>query len=231
MAGRAQAISKMQPLARDRQDSATASRILDSAIELFAERGFSDVTVRDIAERAEANPAAISYYFGAKEQLIRHAIRSVVAPLNEQRLKALDAVEQSGRCSLRDIARAFIGPTVEACMISRGPERHYARILLHAFALRQQFVDDAMSEQTDRIALRFVEALAKSSPGRSRARMFWCFDFMVGATMHILLDGSRGHRLRRLSSGAADTGDSQAVTEELLDFVTAGMAAERRGKR
>jgi hypothetical protein len=48
---------------------------------------------------------------------------------------------------------------------------------------------------------------------------------MIGAIMHILLDASRGHRLRRLSEGAADTGRSDAITSELVDFITAGMRA------
>src|SRR3954451_23443877 len=69
----------------------TDSRILESAIVLFAERGFSDVTVREIADHAGANPAGINYYFGGKERLIRHVIRSVFSPLNEQRLAAVAA--------------------------------------------------------------------------------------------------------------------------------------------
>ena len=181
---------------RDREptDTGTAARILESAITLFAERGFSDVTVRDIAEDAGANPAAISYYFGAKESLIRQAIQAVIGPLNQKRLDALDLVERKSGFTVDDVVHALVAPTVQACMQSTEPERHYARVLVHSFALRQKFVDDIMSEQNDRIALRFVDALAKASPGESRARMFWCFDFMIGATMHILLDGSRGNR-------------------------------------
>jgi len=206
----------------ERLDTETASRILDSAIELFAERGFSDVTVRDIAEQAGANPAAISYYFGAKEQLIRRSIQSVVAPLNEKRLAALDLAEAKSACTIADIVRALVVPTVTACMQSSGPDRHYARVLVLSFALRQQFVDDIMAEQNDRIALRFVDALTRASPSRDRARMFWCFDFMIGATMHILLDSFRGNRLRRLSGGAADTSDSDAIISELVKFIAEG---------
>jgi AcrR family transcriptional regulator len=222
-------MAKASRLVRDldleRPETATQSRILDSAITLFAERGFSDVTVRDIAEHAGANPAAISYYFGAKEQLIKQAIQSVVAPLNEKRLAALDRVEQKPGFDLADVVHAMVAPTVDACMHSKGWDRHYARVLVLSFALRQRFVDEVMSEQNDRIALRFVNALTRAVPGRDRATMFWCFDFMIGTVMHILLDGSRGHRLRRLSDGTADTGDAQAITEQLMRFITAGMQA------
>jgi len=210
---------------RERADTATPARILEHAIDLFAERGFSDVTVRDIAEHAQANPAAISYYFGAKDQLIKQAIEAIVAPLNDKRLAALDCVENAESFSVADVVRAMVVPTVEACMRSTGPERHYARVLVLSFALRQPFVDEVMAEQTDRIALRFVGALAKAAPGKERATLFWHFDFMIGAIMHILLDGSRGYRLRRLSNGEADTGRCEAIVSELVEFITAGMGA------
>jgi len=213
--------------ARDRSESGTDSRILDSAIALFAERGFNEVSVRDIAEHAKANPAAISYYFGAKEQLIKQAIRAVVGPLNEKRLAALDALEASGRKpSLEDVVRAMVEPTVHACMGGTGPDRHYARVLVLTFALRQPFVDEVMSEQTDKVATRVVMALQRALPGTDRTTMFWHYDFMIGALSHILLDASRGYRLRRLSDGGADTADPHAVLENLVAFVTAGMKAK-----
>jgi len=216
---------------RERPETATQARILDSAIALFAEHGFSEVTVRDIAERAEANPAAISYYFGAKEQLIKQAIRSVIAPLNETRFAALAAVEARQTFSVEDVVRAMVEPTVEACMGSHGWERHYARVLVLTFALRQQFVDQAMSEETDKVAVRFIAALARVMPGQDRAALYWGYDFMIGAMMHILLDGSRGYRLRRLSEGTADTGDAKAMIAQLVRFITAGLVAPAAAAR
>jgi AcrR family transcriptional regulator len=47
-------------------DLETHSRLLDSASRLFAERGFSKVTVREICRDAEANVAAVSYHFRDK---------------------------------------------------------------------------------------------------------------------------------------------------------------------
>jgi AcrR family transcriptional regulator len=217
----------LNELLEDRPDvsgNGTDSRILDSAIVLFAERGFADVTVREIAEHAGANPAAINYYFGGKERLIRHVIRSVFSPLNEQRLAALAAATGGARPLTTDaIVRALVEPTVHACMRSAGPERYYARILLHTFALRQPFVDEAMAEQNDRVPTAFVDALSRAMPGRSRGRIFWHFDFMIGSIMHILLDGSRGYRLRRLSDGEADTSSAEDIIEELVGFIRLGL--------
>jgi len=45
-------------------------QIIETAEKLFADKGFSGTSVRDIAEDADVNLAMISYYFGSKEKLL-----------------------------------------------------------------------------------------------------------------------------------------------------------------
>jgi AcrR family transcriptional regulator len=53
----------------DPQGGETRRRLLESAGEVFAEKGFANATVRDIVGRARVNIAAINYHFGGKEGL------------------------------------------------------------------------------------------------------------------------------------------------------------------
>lgn len=57
-------------IARPRQ------RLLDAATCLYALWGYSGTSIRDIAHAAETNPGAISYHFGAKDELYRAAFRA-----------------------------------------------------------------------------------------------------------------------------------------------------------
>lgn len=50
-------------------------RILEYAAELFAMRGYADVGVREIAERAKVNISMISYYFSNKAGIFKEIIR------------------------------------------------------------------------------------------------------------------------------------------------------------
>jgi len=43
--------------------------ILEKATELFSQKGYTGVSVRDIAQKASCNISMISYYFGSKEGL------------------------------------------------------------------------------------------------------------------------------------------------------------------
>ncbi|TDE15337.1 TetR/AcrR family transcriptional regulator [Dyadobacter psychrotolerans] len=45
-------------------------QIIEVAERLFAQKGFSGTSVRDIAQEADINVSMISYYFGSKEKLI-----------------------------------------------------------------------------------------------------------------------------------------------------------------
>jgi TetR/AcrR family transcriptional regulator, regulator of cefoperazone and chloramphenicol sensitivity len=54
---------------------ATFDRLLQVAVETFAERGFRDTTVREICTRANVNIASVNYYFRSKEILYIKALQ------------------------------------------------------------------------------------------------------------------------------------------------------------
>ncbi len=51
--------------------SDTVERILDAAEILFAEKGFSETSLRLITSKAQVNLAAVNYHFGSKKSLIQ----------------------------------------------------------------------------------------------------------------------------------------------------------------
>ena len=66
----------------------TVARIVDAATELFAQRGFAAVSVKEVAQAAEVNVALISYYFGGKEKLYGYVIEQQFEPI----MKILDSL-------------------------------------------------------------------------------------------------------------------------------------------
>jgi AcrR family transcriptional regulator len=52
------------------QRTAGVERLLDAAVEAFAEKGFHATTTRDIAARVGLSPAAVYVHFASKEELL-----------------------------------------------------------------------------------------------------------------------------------------------------------------
>lgn len=59
----------------------TADRIIDTAIPLFAKKGFVAVTIREVADAAQINSSAISYYFKGKEGLYQAVLEKTFLPV------------------------------------------------------------------------------------------------------------------------------------------------------
>lgn len=54
---------------RERKKAATRDAIRDAALELFLERGFDAVSVREVADRADVSPTTVFAHFPQKESL------------------------------------------------------------------------------------------------------------------------------------------------------------------
>ena len=73
----------------------TRDRLLDEAEELFAQRGYHAVSVREITKAAESNLAAVNYHFGNKQNLYLEVFRSRWLPRASR-------IQQSFRQSLKN---------------------------------------------------------------------------------------------------------------------------------
>lgn len=58
--------------------------IMQKALKLFAEKGYRNSSVRDIAREAGVNVAMISYYFGSKDKLLEAIFTRHIAAMNDK---------------------------------------------------------------------------------------------------------------------------------------------------
>lgn len=56
----------------------TEQKILDTAADLFANKGFEGTSIRDICKKAGVNISMISYYFGGKQELYEKIVSNTV---------------------------------------------------------------------------------------------------------------------------------------------------------
>lgn len=98
-----------RPGLRERKKEQTRDRLRDAAFDLFAERGFDDVTVDEIADRAEVSKSTLFRYFETKEDLLLFDARNHKdALLRELARRPVDEpVLVSIRASLQSMAADY----------------------------------------------------------------------------------------------------------------------------
>lgn len=77
--GKSRQRSRSQRPSREEHSAARVDKFLATALNLFAERNFASVTIKDIASALDVNPALLYYYFDSKTDLFRATIEQAVA--------------------------------------------------------------------------------------------------------------------------------------------------------
>lgn len=80
------------------------ARLLDTALRLFAEKGFDSVTVRDLAMASEVSVGLINHHFGSKEGL-RGVVDERFMAQFEEALEFQPQPRGSGRATTEDFAQ------------------------------------------------------------------------------------------------------------------------------
>ena len=87
---------------RERKKAAAMHRIQSAALELFSTAGYDNVTIEQIADRADVSPSTVYRYFGTKEGLVLQdehddLLMSTVAGALADGARLLDALREAVR--------------------------------------------------------------------------------------------------------------------------------------
>jgi len=207
----------------------TRAAILNAAERLYADRGFGDVTLRDIVAAAEVNLAAVNYHFGSKDELIAELFVTRSIATNRERLKELRDAEAAGggRAGIDAILRALVGPTLRGCL---GPDRERstaARFMIRASIESVPPIRRIKNREIDHLR-KFAAAMRRSLPGHDEVDLYWGLHFALAMTHQTIRDGER---LTKLSDGACDLDDVDGIIERIVDVsvkaLTGGGAPRR----
>jgi AcrR family transcriptional regulator len=205
----------------------TRSAILTAAERLYADRGFADVTLRDIVAAADVNLAAVNYHFGSKDELIAELFVTRSLALNRERLSELRAAEERGgsRADIGDVLRALVGPSLRGCL---GPDRQRsaaARFMIRASIESVPPIRKIKNREIDHLR-RFAAAMKRSLPGLGDADLYWGLHFALAMAHQTIRDSER---LTKLSEGKCDLDDVDGVVERVVAMaVLALMGAVER---
>ena len=131
--------------------SDTRQRLIDAAAVLFAERGFDNVTVREICKASDANVAAVNYHFGDKAGLYRAVVTFAIQSMQETNELTQRAGEGlSPEEQIRSFVRVFVarltgsGPTVWIHKLMaremESPTEALELVMIHVYKPRLEYL-------------------------------------------------------------------------------------------
>jgi AcrR family transcriptional regulator len=203
-------------------------KLIRSAEELFAARGFDGVSVRDIANEAGVNSALVGYYFRGKEGLLSEVYLRHCRPLTSEREKLLAEVTRTGaQPTLEGVLEAFIRPSLQL-VNSKNGSSGFNRLRAILSAENSALLEQLVAENFDASSRIFVEALNRCLPQLNREEVLWRFHFLLGT---IYYTAAGPHRIRILSDGKCDPSDPKATTKHLIPFLAAGFRAPGAKKK
>lgn len=106
-------------------------RLLDTAERLFAERGITGVSLREITEVAgQRNASVVQYHFGSRSGLVAAIVERHMSVVDAARTARLDAAKAGGADpDAHEAMQILVEPLADRLRNPSG--RHYLRVLQH----------------------------------------------------------------------------------------------------
>ena len=199
---------------RERKKARTRQHIADTAARLFAEHGYEQVAVTDVARAAEVAEQTVYNYFPTKEQLVTDREKQIQDRLCDLIRSRPTAV--SPAAAVRDfVLQSVTGIRSIPPELWRGELGYLAAIspAVHRLAL----------ELTDRLAAALAAAISESNavpPEIARLQG------MALASVYQIIISEAGERTRAGQSQRRIVAELEPIIENVLDEINRWLSAE-----
>lgn len=166
--------------------TATIERIYHAAEQLFANKGYSEISLRLITAKAKVNLAAVNYHFGSKQGLIEAVFSRYLTAFCTELKAKLDFYEyqQKNIPSTEELLTIFMELTVSVKTHTTKGIVTFMRLLSGALMQEQLFLHEYLIKNFGDILYRYVILLKKSVKHNiPDLEWFWRVHFGLGAML------------------------------------------------
>lgn len=170
----------------------TKALILETALEIFRERGYEETTMRAIAEKAGVSLGNAYYYFRSKEYLIQ----AFYQRLHDEHFAASQPALEN-----KDTLKARLLAVMRLRIDIMKPYHHFAGVLFktaaHPESPLNPFSDesDPVREQSIALFAKVLEGTKARIPKDLKAELpYLLWVYQMGIVLFWIHDPSRGHR-------------------------------------
>lgn len=193
-------------------------RLLSAGLRLFALQGFSRTSTRELAEAAQVNVAAISYYFGDKAGLYRAVFFEPMDDAETDVARVLDpalTLEQA----LAGFFHGFLEPLREGETLRLCMKLHF-REMLEPTGLWEELVERSIRPLHDALSALLQRHLGLAEADAELQALVVCIT-ALGVHLHV------GHEVTAQLAPGLDAADVDAWSARLVRAARAMVEAER----
>lgn len=206
---------------RTRSDGAQSrERLLLAAMRLFAERGFTKTSTREIALAANTNIASISYYFGDKAGLYRAAFTEP-EPARHRDVATFNRPDFTLRQSLQAFYQQLLQPLKQGD-VARLCMRLWMREMLEPTGIWHDEIENDIRPAHAALMQTLGRHLGVEAPSDDLSRLAFC---VVGLAVQLMVTRDVIDRISPQLLGS-DAG-IDAWMERLVDYAEAMVLAEQ----
>lgn len=197
----------------------TRQRLLEAAGQTFAEVGYEAASIRQITDKAQANLAAVNYYFGDKSQLYQTLLRTITA----KTFRVLQ--EQCTHGTPEERLHNFV-----RCILTLDSKNEHPWVhLLMAREILELHTDHAAvvveaTRPMHKLAEGIVRDLIGRNPGAARLKL--AASLLTSTCVNRIFQ----QRLDRLMSPEIEGSEVEAI-EQVYQFVLMGIVGAGMTKR
>ncbi|WP_431685909.1 TetR/AcrR family transcriptional regulator [Hahella sp. NBU794] len=204
--------------------SDTVDRILDAAEQLFAERGFSETSLRQITSKAKVNLAAVNYHFGSKNALIQAVFARFINPFTRiLRDRLQGVVAESRKVELEELLQIVTSSVIDIPARNSKSLSIFMRLLGLAYTQSQGHLRKYLEQQYSTEFRLFMRLLKDATPELNAVERFWRIQFMLGATAFTMSSSEALGSILEKELGVKTP--VVGIVNQLVPFLAAGINA------
>lgn len=200
----------------------TKNRIIDSAEELFAERGFVETSLRVITTRANVNLASVNYHFGSKKSLIQSVFDRYLSVFFNDLQQQLDKLEQQeGTAEVEEVLQTMAEPLMSLDLIRDGGTGIFMQLIGRAYSESQGHIRRFMMEKYASVMERFYHLIYASLPNHNPFEVFLRLHFTMGAVVFTFAGNQALADIALADFGKEITVED--ISQKLIPYLAAGL--------
>lgn len=204
-----------------------SERLLSAALQLFAEKGFSNTSIRDLAQKAQVNVSAVSYYFKDKVGLYKAAFsRNMACSLRKETLASALSQAAPLRPALREVLGGVLKDLIEPLKHGEVVGWHVRlrmREMLESTGLWENEVASEIAPAQRALEQSLCTELGLDAPNERVQRLAFS---ITGMGIHLLVSRDVFHAVHpHLLEGAQAIDD---YIEQLTDYALAMVNVEKQ---